>query len=51
MSVCRHLGALLCTDECSVILRWIFDMAILAIKKNGDMGAYANKEKSFKKTL
>ena len=23
MSVCRHLGALLCTDECSLIPRWI----------------------------
>ena len=23
MSVCRHLDAVLCTDECSVILRWI----------------------------
>ena len=23
LSVSRHLGALLCTDECSVILRWI----------------------------
>ena len=23
LSVCRHLGALLCTDECSLIPRWI----------------------------
>ena len=23
LSVCRHLGELLCTDECSLIPRWI----------------------------